>query len=105
DMSIIRGVNVFPSQLAVLVVREPGLSAHYYLELARKGNMDHLQLVVGHNRQLVEHGTNERSTNVLSHAEKEYVGISIDITIADPGKVERSIGKAKRVHDNRPKDN
>src|SRR5699024_9047003 len=105
DMLIIRGVNVFPSQLEELIVRQPGLSPHYYLELSRKGNMDHLHLVVEQNRELEKHGTKEQTTNLLSQAVKDYVGISIDITIADPGKVERSIGKAKRVHDNRPKDN
>jgi phenylacetate-CoA ligase len=91
DMLIIRGVNVFPSQIEELILKQPELSPHYVLELSKDGPMDHLTVVV--------EGA-EAATRALQHDIKAYVGISADVRI---GAVERSIGKAKRVVDKRPK--
>jgi phenylacetate-CoA ligase len=91
DMLIIRGVNVFPSQIEELILREPGLSPHYVLELSKDGPLDHLTVVVE---------GEESATGGLKHAIKSYIGISADVRI---GTIERSIGKAKRVIDKRPK--
>jgi phenylacetate-CoA ligase len=91
DMLIIRGVNVFPSQIEELILKHPQLSPHYVLELTKDGPMDHLTVVV--------EGA-EAATRALQHDIKVYVGISADVKI---GAVERSIGKAKRVIDKRPK--
>jgi phenylacetate-CoA ligase len=89
DMLIIRGVNVFPSQIEELILKEPGLAPHYVLELTRHGPMDHLTVVVEGDAS---------ATSRLQHAIKSYIGISADVKI---GTVERSIGKAKRVIDKR----
>jgi phenylacetate-CoA ligase len=89
DMLIIRGVNVFPSQIEELILKEPGLAPHYVLELTRQGPMDHLTVVVEGDAS---------ATSRLQHAIKSYIGISAEVKI---GAVERSIGKAKRVIDKR----
>jgi phenylacetate-CoA ligase len=91
DMLIIRGVNVFPSQIEELILQQAGLSPHYVLEVSKDGPLDHLAVVV--------EGASD-AARALAHAIKAYVGISVDVRI---GTVERSIGKAKRVIDKRPK--
>jgi phenylacetate-CoA ligase len=91
DMLIIRGVNVFPSQIEELILQQAGLSPHYVLEVSKDGPLDHLAVVV--------EGASDAG-RALAHAIKAYVGISVDVRI---GTVERSIGKAKRVIDKRPK--
>jgi len=91
DMLIIRGVNVFPSQIEELVLKQPGLTPHYVLEVSKDGPLDHLTVVVE---------GEEGAASALRHAIKSYVGISADVRI---GTVERSLGKAKRVIDKRPK--
>ena len=91
DMLIIRGVNVFPTQIEELILKTPGLSPHYVLEVSKQGPMDHLAVVV--------EGTAEGAA-ALAHGIKSYVGLSAEVRT---GSVERSIGKAKRVIDKRPK--
>ena len=91
DMLIIRGVNVFPSQIEELVLQQPGLAPHYVLEVSKQGPLDHLTVVV--------EGDPLAATK-LQHGIKSTIGISAEVTI---GAVERSIGKAKRVIDKRPK--
>ena len=88
DMLIIRGVNVFPSQIEELILKQPGLSPHYVLELSKQGPLDHLTIVV------------EGDAGDLQHQVKAYIGLTADVKI---GTIERSIGKAKRVIDKRPK--
>ena len=91
DMLIIRGVNVFPSQIEELILQQPGLSPHYVLEVSKEGPLDLLTVVV--------EGANDAAA-ALGRAIKAYVGISVEVR---GGTVERSIGKAKRVIDKRPK--
>ncbi len=91
DMLIIRGVNVFPSQIEELILKQPGLSPHYVLELSKEGPLDHLTVVVE---------GDAGATAGLRHSIKSYIGISADVKI---GTIERSMGKAKRVVDKRPK--
>jgi len=91
DMLIIRGVNVFPSQIEELILKQPGLSPHYVLEVSKDGPLDHLTVVVEGDAE---------ATAGLRHSIKSYIGISADVKI---GTIERSIGKAKRVVDKRPK--
>jgi phenylacetate-CoA ligase len=91
DMLIIRGVNVFPSQIEELVLKTAGLAPHYVLELTKEGPLDHLAVVVEGDAAAAPR---------LAHAIKSYIGISAEVRI---GAVERSIGKAKRVIDKRPK--
>jgi phenylacetate-CoA ligase len=90
-MLIIRGVNLFPSQIEELILRQPGLSPHYVLEVSKEGPLDHLTVVVE---------GEEGATAGLRNSIKSYIGVSADVRI---GPIERSIGKAKRVIDKRPK--
>jgi phenylacetate-CoA ligase len=91
DMLIIRGVNVFPSQIEELVLQQAGLAPHYVLELTKQGPLDHLTVIVE---------GDPSATTKLQHGIKSTIGISAEVRI---GAVERSIGKAKRVIDKRPK--
>jgi len=91
DMLIIRGVNVFPSQIEELILRQPGLSPHYVLEVSKQGPLDHLTVIVE---------GDAAATARLQHHIKSYIGITADVKV---GSVERSVGKAKRVIDRRPK--
>jgi len=92
DMLIIRGVNVFPSQIEELILKQPGLSPHYVLELSKQGPLDHLTVLV-----------EGEGGDGLQQAIKSYIGISADVRNVPLNSIERSIGKAKRVIDKRPK--
>ena len=91
DMLIIRGVNVFPSQIEELILKTPGLAPHYLLEVTKSGPLDHLAVIVE---------GEPSATATLAHHIKSYIGVSAEVRI---GAIERSIGKAKRVVDKRPK--
>src|SRR2546422_554981 len=91
DMLIIRGVNLFPSQIEELILRQPGLSPHYLLEISKDGPLDHLTVLVE---------GNDAARAGLQHSIKAYIGITVDVRV---GTIERSIGKAKRIIDKRPK--
>jgi phenylacetate-CoA ligase len=105
DMLIIRGVNVFPSQIEAALSGEERLAPHYVLELRRSGPLDELDVVV-ETRQHLGEATSEREKLRLraEHLIKALVGVTSRVRIVDPGAIERSQGKAKRVLDLRPKD-
>ncbi|HEY4647017.1 MAG TPA: phenylacetate--CoA ligase PaaK, partial [Steroidobacteraceae bacterium] len=102
DMLIIRGVNVFPSQIEELILKVGGLSPHYQLEVSRVGHLDALAVNVECD---LEHARDaemfERCAQELARHVKAYVGVSIHVTVHPPGAIERSVGKAKRVVDRR----
>ena len=99
DMLIIRGVNVFPSQIEELILKQPELSPHYVLEVSKDGPLDHLSVLVELNAGLPDSDTASK----LKHSIKSYVGVSADVRLVPLSTIERSIGKAKRVIDKRPK--
>jgi phenylacetate-CoA ligase len=99
DMLIIRGVNVFPSQVEELILKQPELSPHYVLELSKQGPLDHLAVLV----ELSPGKTDLSSSHKLQHNIKATIGVSTDVRIVPAGTIERSIGKAKRVIDKRPR--
>ncbi len=106
DMLIIRGVNVFPTQIEELITKQPRLSPHYVLELRREGRLDGLDVVVEARADLsAPLGEPERAAEAkaLEHNIKSYIGVSTTVRVVAPGTVERSQGKAKRVIDLRPK--
>jgi phenylacetate-CoA ligase len=102
DMLIIRGVNVFPSQIEELLLKVPGLAPHYQLVLTRHGHLDQLAVLVECRPELAAdpagRGALQRE---LQGGIKAGVGISTQVTVGDPGSVERSAGKARRVLDQR----
>jgi phenylacetate-coenzyme A ligase PaaK-like adenylate-forming protein len=102
DMLIIRGVNVFPSQIEELIVGQLHLAPHYVLELRRDGALDHLEVVV----ELDPHVANvsavrDEAARDLQRRIKSYVGVTASVSVCNPGVIERSVGKAKRVFDRR----
>lgn len=103
DMLIIRGVNVFPSQVESVLLNIPETKPHYMLIVDRKGTMDTLEIQV---EIADQYFTDEMSSlnqlrNKIKHQVESVLGIGVIITLAEPKTIERSEGKAKRVIDNR----
>jgi phenylacetate-CoA ligase len=98
DMLIIRGVNVFPSQIEEQILKTPGLSPHYILEVTRPDRLDELKVIV-EARDGVDSAARAAAVKELKHHIKTMIGISAAVDIANPGGVERSLGKAKRIRD------
>ncbi|MGH8320099.1 MAG: phenylacetate--CoA ligase PaaK [Steroidobacteraceae bacterium] len=100
DMLIVRGVNVFPSQIEELILRTAGLSPHYRLELTRAGHLDTLTVHVECGGDAVAEGDSRlRAAGELTSHVKSLIGISVRVEVHAPGSLERSIGKAKRLDD------
>lgn len=104
DMIILRGVNVFPTQIEEQILKCAGLAPHFQIELTREGRMDCMTVHVECVEQYCAADARAVSAKELSHHIKSVVGVSTRITVLDPGGVARSEGKAKRVIDNRPKE-
>jgi phenylacetate-CoA ligase len=102
DMLIIRGVNVYPSQIEELVLKLPGLAPHYQLELTRAAHLDQLAVKVECLEALAgEASLRSRLQRDLQDSIKSTIGISAQVVVGDPGSLERSAGKARRVIDTR----
>ena len=99
DMLIIRGVNVFPTQIEELILRQKELAPHYVMEVSKEGPMDHLTVLV----ELAPGAADAGSAAKLQHHIKSYIGVSADVKLVPISTIERSIGKAKRVIDKRPR--
>ena len=94
DMLIIRGVNVFPSQIEVEVLKVPGLAPHYQLEVMTEGNMKSLTVHVETLDQPIDV---RAAASDLVHHIKSNVGVTANVVVGEPGSVPRSLGKAQRV--------
>ncbi len=105
DMLIIRGVNVFPSQIEELILKQPKLSAHYLIDVWRDGHLDAVAVNVELKPefQYATAAEKEFVARDLQHHIKSYIGISTSVRIAEIGGIERSVGKARRVVDKRPR--
>jgi phenylacetate-CoA ligase len=104
DMLIIRGVNVFPTQIEERVLAQRGLSPHYLLDLYREGHLDRLDVLVEMNPAHGNASESERRgiAEALQHDIKSYVGLATRVRVVGEGEIERSQGKAKHVRDRRP---
>jgi len=101
DMMIIRGVNVFPSQIEELLLHQSSLAPHYQLVLTREMHLDQLEVLV-ETREDVRHGDGIRGGTSLEHMIKSLIGISCTVTVLPPNGVERTlVGKARRIVDKR----
>lgn len=100
DMLIIRGVNVFPTQIEERVLKHPALAPHYQLHVTRDGRLDVLTVRVERSE---ETAANESQSigSALARDIKDYVGVSTRVQVCDPGVIPRSEGKAVRVIDER----
>jgi phenylacetate-CoA ligase len=106
DMLIIRGVNVFPSQIEELILKIPRLAPAYQLVVSREGNLDQLEVNVEVRAQASLPGESDKAAlaKELQHSIKTYVGTSTKVNVLEPDRIERTAaGKAKRVIDKRPK--
>ena len=102
DMLIIRGVNVFPSQIEELLLKLPGVAPHYQLELTREAHLDQLAVKVECLESIAGDGSlRSRLQHDLQGSIKATIGISTQVVVCDPGSIERSAGKARRVIDRR----
>ncbi|GAA1876826.1 phenylacetate--CoA ligase PaaK [Lapillicoccus jejuensis] len=102
DLMIVRGVNVFPTQVEELVLAEEGLAPYFQCVLTRPGRLDELTVLV---ETLEPVGDDARAAVAgrLSGRVKERIGTSVTVEVRDPGGIERSVGKARRIVDQRPR--
>jgi phenylacetate-CoA ligase len=105
DMLIIRGVNVFPTQVEELILKQPELTPYYMLEVTRPEALDELTVHVEMGQALAQGSqqAQQEAARRLEHNIKAYIGVTAAVRLAPPGGIERSIGKAKRILDKRPK--
>jgi phenylacetate-CoA ligase len=102
DMMIVRGVNVFPSQIEEIILKDQRLAPHFVIELRRADRLDEITVVV-EARQDADAGIFATCERDLAQHIKALIGVTAGVRTVKPGTVERSIGKARRVIDLRPK--
>jgi phenylacetate-CoA ligase len=104
DMMIIRGVNVFPTQIEEKLLAIPALSMHYRIVLSREGRMDQMEIQVEARHDACALDARQAAASRLEQAVKETIGITARVNVVNPECIERSLGKAKRIVDHRPKE-
>jgi phenylacetate-CoA ligase len=106
DMLIIRGVNVFPTQIEAILLQDDRVAPHYQLEVRRERTLDTLDVVVECAPAFAGSDTAARTdaAKAIQHHIKAMVGVSAGVRLVDPGQVARSMGKAVRIVDLRKKD-
>jgi phenylacetate-CoA ligase len=102
DMMIVRGVNVFPTQIEELILDDARLAPHFLIELRRDGRLDEMTVRV-EGRSDSTDATRKQCDRDLAQRIKDLIGISAVVQTVAPGAIERSAGKAKRIVDLRPK--
>jgi len=102
DMIILRGVNLFPTQIEELILRVPSLSPHFQCELARPGRLDQMTVRV-ERRPSMDVQVGEQGGAALTKLVKNHIGVTVAVDVVAPGGIERSAGKMRRIIDNRPK--
>jgi phenylacetate-CoA ligase len=100
DMIILRGVNLFPTQIEEIVLRTPGLSPHFALELTTRGRMDHLICRIEARPDCAADRRPVAAAEVAKSV-KDTVGTTVEVLVVDPETLARSVGKLKRLTDNR----
>ncbi|WP_060179764.1 phenylacetate--CoA ligase PaaK [Streptomyces sp. IMTB 1903] len=98
DMIILRGVNLYPTQIEEILLRTPGLAPHFQLRLAREGRMDTLTVRV-EARRGSDTALREAAAAGVVQAVKAGIGVSVRVEVVDPETLERSVGKIKRLVD------
>ncbi|MDO0924362.1 phenylacetate--CoA ligase [Streptomyces sp. TG1A-8] len=100
DMIILRGVNVFPTQVEEIVLRTPAVAPHFQIRLSRRGRMDHMTVRV---EARAGAGPEQRdaAARAIAQGVKDGVGVSVEVEIVEPETLERSLGKLRRIKDER----
>jgi len=101
DMIILRGVNLFPTQIEELVLRTPALSPHFQCVLERVDRLDALTVRV-ERRPDAERAAADEAGRTLQMLVKSTIGVSVDVDVLEPDEIERSLGKMRRIIDERP---
>ena len=101
DMIILRGVNLYPSQIEELVLRAPELAPHFECVLTRPGRLDELTVRV-ERRPDVEPESADEAGVALVRSVKDSIGVTVKVDVVAPQGIERSVGKARRLIDQRP---
>jgi phenylacetate-CoA ligase len=104
DMLIVRGVNLFPTQIEELILADARLAPHYMLELRRDRRLDELTVMVEAKEDAAALVARAATADDLERRIKSQIGITASVRALEPGKLERSLGKARRIVDLRPKD-
>jgi phenylacetate-CoA ligase len=103
DMMILRGVNIFPTQIEELLLACPGLAPHFQIELTRPDRMDRMAVLAEAKPAQASPEARAAAARDLAQRIKNMVGLSVEVRVAEPGGVPRSEGKARRIIDLRPK--
>jgi phenylacetate-CoA ligase len=102
DMLIVRGVNLFPTQIEEQILRCAELAPHYLIEVTRPERLDELCVQVERKPDSAPEGARKAAAELRAHI-KNVIGVSVTVQMCEPGSIGRSAGKASRVHDRRPK--
>jgi phenylacetate-CoA ligase len=102
DMIILRGVNLFPTQIEELIMGIPALSPHFQLHLTREDRMDQLAVHVERRLRTSESDSADAATT-LSARVKNTIGVTVTTSVMAPDSIERSVGKMRRIVDHRPR--
>ncbi|MEZ0070372.1 phenylacetate-CoA ligase [Streptacidiphilus sp. MAP12-20] len=98
DMIILRGVNVFPTQIEEIVLRTPGVAPHFQVQITQRGRMDHMSVAV-EARPGAAPEQRAAAAAAIAKGVKDGVGVSVEVTVVEPDTIERSVGKIRRVRD------
>ena len=102
DMIILRGVNLFPTQIEELILRTPQLAPHFQCLLTRDGRLDAMTVRV-ERRPGIDSLVGDQGGAALGKLVKNHIGVTVAVDVVDPGGIERSVGKMRRIVDRRPK--
>ncbi|MFB7032756.1 phenylacetate--CoA ligase, partial [Streptomyces sp. NPDC056295] len=98
DMIVLRGVNLFPTQIEEIVLRTPAVAPHFQLRLTREGRLDALT-VRAEARPDATAGERAEAARAIAAAVKDGIGVSVGVEVVDPETLERSVGKIRRIVD------
>jgi phenylacetate-CoA ligase len=101
DMIILRGVNLFPTQIEELILRTPALSPHFQCVLTREGRLDGMTVTVERRPEATLEAAGAAADELQQHV-KATIGVSVQVEAMEPGTIERSMGKMRRIVDKRP---
>jgi phenylacetate-CoA ligase len=102
DMMIVRGVNLFPTQVEELILSLPALSPHFQCVLDREGHLDTMTVLVERRAAATERQAADSGTH-LARMVKSSIGVTVAVRVVDPDTIERSVGKMRRIVDRRPR--
>jgi phenylacetate-CoA ligase len=102
DMIILRGVNLFPTQIEELILRTPSLSPHFQCVLTRDGRLDGMTVTVERRPEATPDAAAAGAEELKQHV-KATIGVTVEVAAMEPGSIERSMGKMRRIVDRRPR--